>query len=120
MSTTIFVNHATGTYKAYYGLGSNGKSGWYVMFLDERGNSRTIDGGKIYNHRANAYRRAKFLNDSIPSDHNNWYYVDQRDGSCGGYVLATNKIDALRDHARCYGLPQKSFRIKECPDHGDE
>ena len=65
MTKTIFIGHEVGTFKAYYGLGPNGKSGWYVMFLGENGNTSYPDGHHIYNHRSNAYRRAKQLNDLL-------------------------------------------------------
>ena len=121
MPETMYVHHPRGTYKAYWGLGENGKSSWYVMFLDAQGNARDVDGNTRYDHRQNAYRRAKQLNDGIPADHDNWYYVDQKDGSCGQYVLTTNKIDAIRQVAQSYGMPQKGFRVRECnpPDEPD-
>ncbi len=67
MAETIFVNHTPGTYKAYKGLGPHG-NGWYIQFLDEQGNSRLTDGGKMYKHRQNAYRRVKQLNGNLPTD----------------------------------------------------
>lgn len=65
MSTTIFANHTPNTHKVYYGLGENGKSGWYIMFLDSQGNSRNAKGGKIYTHRQNAHRDCEKLNHPV-------------------------------------------------------
>lgn len=59
MSETIFVNQPSGTYKAY-----ETKGGWAIQFVDEKGNARPVDYGKIYKHRQNAYRRAKQLNEA--------------------------------------------------------
>lgn len=58
--TTIFVNHTPNTYKAYKTIG-----GWTIMFLDDQGNTRNVDGGKIYPNRQNAYARVKRLNHPI-------------------------------------------------------
>src|SRR5258706_13921158 len=84
--------------------------GWTVVFISDRNTARSVDGGKVHESRQNAYTKAKRLNDALPADHDNWYYVDQKDGSCGQYVLTTNKIDAIRQVAKSYGMPQKGFR----------
>ena len=60
MAETIFVGDEPGTYKAYKTIG-----GWKLMFLDENGNSRGVDGDKLYPSRQNAYKRSKKLNDSL-------------------------------------------------------
>lgn len=60
MTETTFVDHEPGTYKVYKTIG-----GWALMFLDENGNSRNVDGSKVYKHRQNAHRRCKQLNDAI-------------------------------------------------------
>jgi len=60
MSDTIFVDHQPGTYKVYKTVG-----GWSLMFLDVQGNSRPVDGDKVYPSRQNAYRRCKQLNQNI-------------------------------------------------------
>ena len=65
MTKTIFLGHKPGTFKAYYGLGENGKVGWTVMFLDEHENVSYPDGRHVYTHRSNAYRRVKQLNDLL-------------------------------------------------------
>lgn len=62
---TIFVGHKPGTFKAYYGLTSSGKTGWYVMFLDVDGNIGHPDGDDVYAFRQGAYRRAKQLNEAL-------------------------------------------------------
>lgn len=62
---TIFVGHKPGTFKAYYGLTSSGKTGWYVAFLDSDGNISHPDGEDVYAHRTGAYRRVKQLNDLL-------------------------------------------------------
>ena len=60
MADTIFVGHQPNTYKAYKTIG-----GWGVMFLDDNGNTRNADGGKIHANRQNAYARVKRLNHPI-------------------------------------------------------
>lgn len=65
MTKTIFLGHTPGTFKAYYGLGTNGKSGWSVMFLGKDESISYPDGHHIYTHRQNAYRRAKQLNELL-------------------------------------------------------
>lgn len=57
MAETIFVGHTPGTYKVYNTIG-----GWSIMYLQLDGNSRNVDGGKVYKHRQNAYRQCKHLN----------------------------------------------------------
>lgn len=64
MTKTIFVGHETGTFKAYYGMGSEGV-GWYIMFLDSKGNTSYPAGEHAYKHRQNAYRRTKQLNELL-------------------------------------------------------
>jgi hypothetical protein len=109
VGTTIFVGHKPGTYKPYNTIG-----GWAVMYLDENGNSRNVDGGKVYPHRQNAYNRSKVLNESISDGTFHWFYVDlKKDGSCGAYVQAEHKQDALKQVATSYGKPKKDFRAKE-------
>jgi hypothetical protein len=78
MAETIFVNHIPNTYKAYHGLDNNGKVGWYVMFLDSKGQSRPVDGGKIYPHRQNAYARVKRLNHPVK-------HAIKKTGACEAY-----------------------------------
>ncbi|SRR6266705_635479 len=98
MSTTIFVNHQPGTYKAYQTVG-----GWSIMFLGEDGNSRPADYGKVYKHRQNAHRRVRQLNGIVTlqqaigeseystarTEYNNMYTVV--DGSLldGTYTIKT-------------------------------
>lgn len=60
MAETIFVNHTPNTYKAYKTVG-----GWSIMFLDDKGNTRNVDGGKVYPSRQNAYARVRRLNHPI-------------------------------------------------------
>lgn len=60
MSETIFVGHEPNTYKAYKTVG-----GWAIMFLDTNGNTRNVDGGKVYPNRQNAYARVRRLNHPI-------------------------------------------------------
>lgn len=60
MTETIFVNHTPDTYKAYKTIG-----GWGITFLDRNGQSRQVDGGKVYPNRQNAYARVKSLNHPI-------------------------------------------------------
>ncbi len=96
--------------------------GWVVVFVNEDRSIRNVDGGKLHKNRQNAYVKAKYLNDAIPADHNNWYYVDQKDGSCGQYVLTDNKVDAIRQVAQSYGMRKKGFRARECnpPEENQE
>ena len=65
MTKTIFIGHKPGTFKAYYGLGENGKTGWIVMFLGEDESTSYPDGHHVYKHRQNAYRRARQLNELL-------------------------------------------------------
>ncbi len=87
--------------------------GWVVVYLADRYNCRNVDGGKLHKSRQNAYAKAKRLNDSIPSEYLNWYYVDQRDGTYGGYAQAFSKADAIKEFVQSCGKPYKTWRIKE-------
>lgn len=73
MAETIFVNHIPNTYKAYKTIG-----GWSIMFLDGKGNTRNVDGGKIYPNRQNAYARVKRLNHPIA-------HAIKKTGMCEAY-----------------------------------
>jgi hypothetical protein len=109
MADTIFVNHTPNTYKAYKTIG-----GWSIMFLDHQGNSRNVDGGKVYPNRQNAYARVKRLNHPIK-------HAIKKTGMCeadwDGYIaLVIGEDEGFSLHIQQGGMPphySKGFKTIE-------
>lgn len=108
MADTFYPAEYYPIYKAWKTIG-----GWVVVYLQDSTTMRNVDGGKLHKSRQNAYAKARRLNDSIPDSRNHWYYVDQRDGTCGGYAQATCKVEAIQQSVQSYGLPYRTWRIRE-------
>jgi hypothetical protein len=99
MAETIFVGHQPGTYKVYKTIG-----GYAIMFLDHDGNSRNVDGNQIYEHRQNAYRRAKQLNQiervqqGLKEVEASWWAGPYKTGKgTGKYYIHPNKHEPTQD-----------------------
>jgi hypothetical protein len=114
VATTYFVDHQAGTYKAYKTIG-----GWSIMFLDEKGNSRPADMGKVYKHRQGAYRRMRQLNEAlgerIKQMINHEIYIIGFDGDLGevNIALANAGIQTNPGEAEAQG---KESSVYVCPD----
>lgn len=62
--STIFDKHAPGTYKAYRFF----DEGWIILFKDEQGKLRLIDGAIVHTFKQAAYRKAAQLNQERKGD----------------------------------------------------
>src|SRR5258707_1959281 len=111
-TVTIYAAKYYPIYKVYKVIG-----GWTINYLSDRYTSRPVDGSKVYKSRQNAYAKAARLNETIGDGASHWFYAEQKDGTCGQYIQAEHKADAREQAFNTYGLPRKSWKIRQCdPD----